>query len=72
MSNGYADITELQGRQIALVHMIMDENIQPDSVKDGWECFTIEKKVQVSNEPIRIIEKPERQFKRRYKKDLII
>ena len=64
----YCKITELQGRQIALIHKILDEGIQPDSVKDGWECFTIERKVQVSNEPIRIKETPERQFKRRYKK----
>lgn len=66
--NGYADITEIQGRQIALVHKIIDKGIQPDSIKDGWQCFTIERKAQVSKEPIRIIEKPDRQFKRRYKK----
>ena len=40
----YCKITELQGRQIALIHKILDEGIQPDSVKDGWECFSIERK----------------------------
>jgi len=64
----YCKITELQGRQIALVHKIIDDGIQPDSVEDVWQCFNIEKKAQVSNEPIRIKETPERQFKRRYKK----
>lgn len=70
--DGYADITPTQGKQIALVHKIIDDNIQPDSVKDGWQCFNIQNKVEGENEPIRIFEKPERQFKRRYKKDLIV
>lgn len=69
--NGYADITEIQGRQIALVHKIIDENPAPDRVEDGWQVWEFgrnENREPVSKEPIRIIEKPEMKFKRRYYK----
>lgn len=69
--NGYTDITTIQGRQIALVHKILDENPAPDRVVDGWQIWEFgrnENREPISKEPIRIIEKPDRQFKRRYKK----
>lgn len=67
MSNGYADITEVQGRQIALVHKIIDEGIQPAYTKDGWECFNLNNEPVIKKgEPIRKIEQPK--YRRRYKK----
>lgn len=68
MSNGYADITELHGRQIALIHRIIDGNIPPDCTADGWECWNFEPMPEgrKTKEPIRKMEYPK--FKRRYKK----
>lgn len=63
--NGYADITKVQGRQIALVHKIIDEGLKPHRMVDGWQVWEFN---QSEKEPIRIAEKPVRQFPRRYKK----
>lgn len=65
--DGYADITPTQGKQIALVHKILDENPEPHRIDDGWQCWNFEG-MEDSKEPIRILERPVRQFPRRYKK----
>lgn len=63
--NGYADITELQGKQIALVNKILNEKLEPHYIEDGWECWSFGDKREVKKEPIRIVEKPK--FRRKYK-----
>jgi hypothetical protein len=63
--DGYADITEAEGIQIALVHKILDENPAPHYVEDGWECWSFGDKREVKKDPIRIVEKPK--FRRKYK-----
>ena len=62
--NEYADITPIQGKQIALVHKIINENPAPHRTEDGWQVWNFEDREE-SNEPIRILERPERQFPRR-------
>jgi len=36
---GYADITKMQGIQIALVQRILDEKIPPHKLSDGWQIW---------------------------------
>lgn len=67
--DGYADITPIQARQIGLVSSIIDGNIPPDGIEDGWQVWhfaTNENREPVKKEPIRIKEEPK--FIRKYYK----
>ena len=62
--DGYADITPIQGKQIAIVHKILDQNPAPHRIEDGWQVWNFNEETS-EKEPIRILERPERQFPRR-------